>query len=164
MLTEHLGCLRAFVSTPTLAALCCRAWRSTTSVHTACPVRSAVSRTLFREKVLMALRAIWSHSSRSTGCPAAATKNQLAIRRCRASPAAAAEVGLLTSVSQPTSSVSAGWMMLSSGCLHSASMSAYAPPSRSTTMYLQDTLRVGQECDVWTDQCVVHTCRWTQRQ
>lgn len=54
-----------------MAGGCRRAWRSTTSVHAPGPVRSSVSTFVFLLNTCPALRTMWSHMSRSAGCPGA---------------------------------------------------------------------------------------------
>jgi hypothetical protein len=121
---------------PTFAAPPPVACLSTTSVNAPAPVRSCVSRTLLLLNAVLAPRATRSTSSRSAGWPGAAAKNQVWSWRRRAMRRRAAAPASGTSASHPATKVSSGEITGSSGRRHSASMSAYAPPMRSTTMYL----------------------------
>lgn len=120
----------------TFAAMPFVACDSTTSVNSPAPVRSWVSRTLLLLYSVCAPRATRSHSSRSAGWPGAAAKNQGSSWRRRAIRRRDADTASSASASQPATSVSSGEITPSSGWRHSASMSAYAPPMRSTTIYL----------------------------
>jgi len=94
----------------------------------------------------------------SAGWPGVAAKTHCNSCLCRANWWSMAASGVSYSSSQPATKVSSGRMVSSRGEPHSVSTSAYNPPWRRTTMYLQ-TL----DFDVATD-CQTRTTMITKVQ